>query len=280
MNLLFTGRGTSGSWQIRGVQLGNACGGVVKPKATPEDMQNADVVVAVKRLPPYLFEQIRQSGKPWVLDVVDMYPQPACTQWSRERAIAWIQAKIEQLSPTGVIWPNARMQRDCDTGIPSTVIYHHHRPDAQVNPIRETVKTVGYEGSPNYIKGWAGDLEKACKERGWEFVINPASLTDVDIVVAFRGAEHNGYAQKHWKSNVKLANCHGTGTPFVGPQESGYMETATGFEKWANCKRDLADAFDTLAPHAVREEISGHFIKSALPIDDSRDRMLEFLGAL
>lgn len=128
-------------------------------------MRKADMVVAVKRLPPEMVRALQQSGTPWILDVVDFYPQPKCSTWSREAAIRWVQGQIKELKPHGIIWPNQRMMDDCQIDLPGTVIYHHYRPDAPVNPIRERVAMVGYEGSPNYIGEWLEPIREACVDR-------------------------------------------------------------------------------------------------------------------
>jgi hypothetical protein len=278
--ILFTGRGTSGSWQVRGVQLGEACGATVKARANLQDCQQADYIVAVKRAAPDLLYAIRQSGRPWALDVVDMYPQPMCTGWHQAKAIRWVKTQIAELQPTGVIWPNARMREDCDTGLPGIVLYHHYRPGSAINTIREHVALVGYEGSPNYIGEWLEPIKAHCAERGWQFVINPPSLADMDIVVACRGSEYNGYAQSHWKSNVKLANAHGSGTPFTGPRECGYLETESGLEQWVETPDDLRDCLDRLNEQYHRQQVSKAFLASRYSVDDAARDLLGFLGTL
>jgi hypothetical protein len=278
--ILFTGRGTSGSWQVRGVQLGEACGAEVKPRATPNECKAADCIVVVKRVAPDLLLNIRASGRPWVLDLVDFYPQPLCTGWTERKAIKWVKAQIAELQPTGVIWPNQRMREDCDTGLPGIVLYHHCRPDAAVNPVRDQVAAVGYEGSPNYIGEWLEPIKAHCALRGWQFAINPPSLADMDIVIACRGRDYNGYAQSHWKSNVKLANAHGTGTPFVGPKECGYTETQTGMEHWLESPRDLANCLDGLNEHYHRQRVSRAFLASRYTVDDAARDLRQFLGTM
>lgn len=278
--ILFTGRGSSGSWKIRGDQLGEACGAIVKPMATIHDMRRADMIVLVKRSSPDILNALRASGKPWVLDALDLYPQPKCSMWNREQAIEWVKSQITLLAPHGVIWPNQRMADDCDTGIPGTVLYHHYRPHTDVNPIREKVYVVGYEGSPNYIGEWLEPIREACRERGWHFVINPVSLAEVDIVIACRGREFNGYAQKHWKSNVKLANAHGTGTPFIGPRECGYLETATTMEEWADCFDDLPDCLDRLSEQYHRQRVQKEFIAKRYSVTDAAKDLTTFLATL
>ena len=100
MNVLFTCRGTGGSWAIRGNQLGGKIG-TAKGKATLDDMRAADLIVLVKRPAPGMIDNIRKSGKPWVWDVVDFYPQPACTGWSKDKAIEWVRNQITAFAHLG-----------------------------------------------------------------------------------------------------------------------------------------------------------------------------------
>ena len=262
---------------MRGVQLGNEIGGRVKRLASLQDCQLASVIVLVKRFSPELYASVKQSGRPWAWDIVDAYPQPACTAWDRETAIGWVRAQIKKYRPTGVIWPNQRMRDDCDTGLPGVVIPHHYRPGAAINPIREKVAVVGYEGSPNYIGEWLAPILSECKARGWEFRINQGELADWDIVIAARGSEFNGYAQSHWKSNVKLANAHGTGTPFIGPTECGYLETQAGLEQWADSPGDLRDCFDRLTEHHHRQQIHRAFIAKRYSLEQAGEDLAVFL---
>lgn len=277
--ILFTGKGTSGSWKIRGEQLGRACGGVVKPRATLDDCKKADLIVLVKRPSKGLMDVIKQSGTPWVWDVVDFYPQPQCSDWVRSKAINWVKGQLARHRPDGVVWPNHRMMDDCGKSFKGAVVYHHHRPGLALNPIRETVKTVGYEGCEKYLGHWSGLILSECRERGWEFVINQGSVADFDICVAFRDSQFNGYAQYHWKSNVKLANCHGAGTPFIGPGESGYWETATGGEVFIEGNA-LKQALDALESHERRLRIREQFISAAIPVEQSAKELMRFLSGL
>ena len=278
--ILFTGGGTSGSWQVRGVQLGQACGAVVKPKATLGDCTKADLIVVVKRMSLELRETIRRSKTPWVWDVVDFYPQPLCTQWSGKVAIAWVRSQLKKNAPNGVIWPNVRMGNDCKTRIPSTTVYHHHRPDIQINPIRDQIKTIGYEGSPRYLGDWKNVLALECYKRGWNLKLNEGVHADFDLCVAFRASPFNGYAQQHWKSNVKLANCHGSGTPFIGPIESAYLETKTGAELWIDNPHDIGRVFDQLESVAIRKEIKDTFLKKAYSVQQAADDLMAFVRGM
>lgn len=280
MNILFTGRGTSGSWQCRGAQLGAALSAVVKPNATLADCKSADIIVVVKRVGEDTLDTIRKSGRPWVLDVVDFYPQPGCSAWSGAEAIGWVRHRLKELRPTAVIWPNHRMRQDCDTGLPGVTLFHHHRPGIRRNPIREQVHMVGYEGAPAYIEKLRASIDRECMRRGWTFVENPVELANVDIVLALRAGVWDCYATAHWKSNVKLANAHGSGTPFIGQRECGYLETASGAEYWADDAGGLATCFDWLTPQSTREQVADRFIHKAYTVQEAAADMGTFLRGL
>lgn len=275
MNLLFTGRGRSGSWIVRGEQLGQACGAALQPRATAKQCAAADRIVVVKRVPEDLAASLRDRW--WAWDIVDAYPQPVCTGWTREESIAWVRGQLKRLNPSAVIWPNRKMREDCDDGRPGLVLPHHYRPGIAPNPIRETVKVVGYEGAAAYLGNWRPILEEECRRRGWTFRVNPERLADLDIVVALRSPEFSGYAQRHWKSNIKLSNAHGSGTPFVGQQENGYLETATGAEYWAENKTELVASFDWLDSQGNREQISDRFRQAAYPLEQAASDLRQFL---
>lgn len=276
MKILITGKGKSGSWRIRGEQLGRHVG-TVKPNATEEDCKNADVVVVAKRFGLFA-NHYYKINKPIIWDLIDFYPQPECGQWSREFAIDWVRDQILKFKPAGVIYANRRMMHD--VGMPGIWIPHHCRPDTVINPIREKVQAVGYEGSEKYLGRWGPLLEAECRRRGWQFVCNDRPVGMMDIVVAFRDAQFNGYVQRHWKSNVKLANAHGAGTPFVGPREDGYLETATGFEKWVDDPADLAAAFDSLEPYETRREIAAAFRRNTITVQSCARTLTDYTRAI
>lgn len=269
MRILVTGKGKGGAWAIRGAQLGKAIGAKVIPNATRADCQEADLIVVVKRLPPELLDNIRKSGTPWVWDVLDCYPQPRVHQWTLAFASEWMRQQIKEVRPNAVVWPTKAMGEDVGFNGPSRTLYHHCRPMQPTNPIRQDIRVVGYEGSPPYIEGWAETIQRECDRRGWDFIVNPPSLDVLDVVLALRGGQFNGAAARRWKSNVKLANAHGTGTPFIGAPESGYQETETGAEFWATNERELAVAFDWLAEHDTRRMIHDRFLAARIALDDA-----------
>lgn len=253
---------------------------MVRKNPTIEECRTADVIVVVKRISPDVLATIRQSGTPWVFDCVDFYPQPSCSQWSASDAAEWVRGSLKQLNPYAVVWPNKRMGQDCGEGWKGTVLPHHHRPGIASNPIREKVKLVGYEGAATYIDAWRPHIEHECKRRGWQFVINPENLADVDIVLALRGGDRSCYVTRHWKSNVKIANAHGSGTPFVGQRECGYLENATGAEYWADDSRELGTCFDWLTSQGNREQVSDRFRQKAYPVEQAASDLKAFLSGL
>lgn len=262
MTILFTGRGTGGSFAIRGEQLGRAVGAVVQPNAL--DVGGYSLAVIIKR-PGDVLARLQAMQVPIVYDVVDAWPQPTGNDWGAQECKAWLAQQVEKIKPVGIVAATQRMAADCNFGVPVLALPHHHRPGLLRNPIRETVRTVGYEGGEQYLGRWRKFLELECAHRGWQFVVNPPSLADLDIVVAMR--DQSGYAAKHFKSNVKLANAQGSGTPVILSPESGYKETACGAELWAETQADMKIALDQLEGYAERVERSEQLLKASITID-------------
>lgn len=243
MRILITGRGTSGSWRIRGVQLGAAIGADVEPRAS--SAVGYDVAVIVKR------PDVLLIGAPIAWDVVDAWPQPIGSNWSRQECVTWLRQRVQMLRPQGIVAATRQMANDCEEfGVPVLPLPHHARPEQKCNPIRLDVKVVGYEGSERQLGTWGDFFRAECARRGWRFAINPESLADCDILVAAR--QETGYAARTWKSNVKLANAQATGTPIVLPRELGYVETQTGGEAWADTEEEFRVGFDRLTDQAER----------------------------
>jgi hypothetical protein len=256
VNILFTGSGKAGSWQIRGEQLGSAVGAAIHPQASVQHIARSDLVVVVKRCPDSVLMELRRQKKQWVFDVLDCYPQPQCGFWSKRQSIEWVKNEIARLDPSAIIWPNRQMFIDCGDDRPSCVLYHHFRPSISSHTPKARLLTVAYEGSEKYLDGWKPILADQCTQRGWSFVCNPSSISDADVVVALRASQYAGYAQVNWKSNVKLANAQGSGVPFIGQPEKGYLETASGSEIFIETKEQLSDAFDEVSSFEVRQRMS------------------------
>lgn len=267
MKVLVTGNGSSGSWRIRGEQLGGAIGATVIPKAI--DVALYDLIVLVKRPASELVQRAHSAGVPVVYDMVDAWPQPAGNSWNRDDCTAWMRRQLAMIRPTAVVAATRAMAEDLRPfKVKSLCVPHHARPGLEVNPIREHVSVVGYEGNEAYLGRWRAMIEAECARRGWRFVVNPpGGLVDMDIVLALRDAD--GYAARHWKSNVKLANAQGSGTPFIGCREAGYTETAIGnAEKWADNADELKRALDALTPQGERRR-SAQWMLSVAPRLDS-----------
>lgn len=270
MRVLITGKGSSGSWQIRGVQLGREIGAIVEPMVS--GAKGFDLVVLVKR-PGVAIPRTA----PLVWDVVDAFPQPKANGWERDQCMAWLRAQVAAIRPDGIVAATEKMGDDCaEFAVPVLCLPHHARPGLRVNPIRP-IKIVGYEGSEAHLGKWRYIVEAECEKRGLTFVINPTEVADVDVVLALR--DSSGYAPRHWKSNVKLANAQGSGTPIICGRESGYIETQSGGERWADTPAELSDALDELESVHVRTATS-RILKDAAPrIDRVAAQYLAWLKA-
>lgn len=233
------------------------------PFATVKQCREYDFIVVVKRTPPEVISAVRASGRPWAWDVVDAYPQPECAKWSKEQGVAWLQHQVKLLRPTVTCWATRRMQED--VGLGGYVIYHHHRQAIATNPIRDRIHKIGYDGSPKFLGAkWSAALASAAQSIGATFDDRVASLADCDVVVAVRGGEASCYATHNWKSNVKLANAHASGTPFIGQPDAGYLETQTEAECWVERPQQLASALERLASRQVREQVSRTFTAATI----------------
>jgi hypothetical protein len=275
LNWLFTGRGTSGSWKIRGEQLGHELGATVIPNAL--DVGGYEAAVLVKRPAAGLVERLHRADVPIVYDVVDGWPQPAGNNWAKPECATWLAEQVRTIRPVAIVAATQAMAEDCGRfGVPVLWLPHHARPEQALNKVRREVRTVGYEGAEHYLGRWRAVLELECAARGWMFHVKPERLADLDIVVALR--EANGYAPRRWKSNVKLANAQATGTPFIGSREAGYLETASGAERWADTEADLIAALDELTPHDARLAASQTLRTKTLTLAEVATRYGEWLS--
>lgn len=275
MKILFTGKPNKGSWQIRAVQMAAEFGECI-PYATEKQCRAADFIVAIKRVPQEVLNAIRASGTPWAWDTVDCYPQPACSGWSREWSIEWMREQVRSMQPTVVCFATQRMRQD--VGFGGAVIYHHHRPGIATNPIREKIRVIGYEGASQYLGHWEKRLEQSARHIGAEFTMKPSALADCDVVVAFRGGAADCYATRHWKSNVKLANAHASGTPFIGQLDDGYRETMTGAEHWVDEPKDIDLALEWLSSQRERLRVSQVFRGASISVQDCQKSWQEVAG--
>lgn len=276
MNVLFTGKGTSGSWKIRGEQLGKAVGGTVVKDADPKTMSQHNAIFFVKRVSDFHYERLRKAVVPWIWDVVDAWPQPGGNSWGRERALEWLRMELRRLRPDGVVFPTRAMEEDADWYTPSLVLPHHANTEyvRATRPVSEKIRVVGYEGSFHYLGKWLPTLEKECSKRGWQLNIG-TRLFDADVVVALR--DTTGYTSPAWKSNVKLANAHALGVPAVCCVEKGYVEFSAGTERWVTEPKDLSEAFDELEPHEFRVSLRERMLASVIPVERVAAKLSEWM---
>jgi hypothetical protein len=258
MKILFTGdRPTAGSWKIRAEQLGAALGAELRPRTL--DVAGYDVVVAVKRHNPSLAAACRAAGVPLVWDIVDAWPQPVGNAWTEKEARAWLRAELTRVSPRLVVASTRKMVQDIEReGFRAACIPHHAREPVGAYNIRESVHTVGYDGSLVQLGHWADVVEAECKRRGWVAVLGhatPEMYAEFDIALGLR--EDEGYAPRHWKSGVKLANAQAAGIPFVGSPEQGYLDLRVpGAERFVETPTELKYALDALTPLAERRRVA------------------------
>ena len=79
---------------------------------------------------------------------------------------------------------------------------------------------------------------------------------------------------------MKLANAHGSGTPFIGQQEAGYIENASGCEYWTEDVGGLKVCFDWLTDQGARELVSERFLQKAYPVEQAAKDLSAFLHGL
>jgi hypothetical protein len=267
------GGGAAGSWQIRGVQLGHAIGAQVMEAGTITD--GADIVIAVKRW-PLRHDFGRRRGFMLVWDLVDAWPQPAGNTWDRGAAMVWLREALQRIRPDLVLGATAAMVQDVqELGYPAVWVPHHHRPGIERNPIQAEFRVIGYEGAPHYLDGWLNGIVDAARALNLTFMVNPLSLAHVDAVLALR--TDTGYPAIRWKSGVKLANAQGSGTPFVGCVEAGYVEIATGAEIFVEQPQDLLQALGRLGPQKVRQEIGQTLFDNRISVEFVADQLTKQL---
>jgi hypothetical protein len=253
LRVLITGKGGgTGSWQIRGEQLGRAIGAEVFPQAEASEIRAADLVVAVKRTPERLIRALRAGGRPWVLDFVDGWPQPEGNEWPEKGAKRWLRDRLAILQPSAVVFPTTRMLGDSGWKGPALVLPHHAWPKYERQPVAATVSRVGYEGAPDYLGKWRGVLERACAARGWEFVVN-GDLSSCQIGVALRDV--GGYPAGAWKANTKLANCQALGLPALITPEEGYREFGSGAQTEILHAEHVGPVLDMLSDPGIRRNL-------------------------
>jgi hypothetical protein len=268
MRIIITGNGKSGSWKIRGEQLGKAIGAVVEPNASDAALAQADVAIFVKKVPPNYRE-----AKAAIWDMVDCYKQPYAGN------IKWLCEDLKARSNgfSATIAATQRMQDDVGA---TWSLPHHYRPGIAENQIRAKVKRVGYCGDVRYIDDWLPVVSEECKYRGWELVINPENEADCDILLGLRGENWRNYTTDNWKSGVKFANAVGSLTPFIGLPECGYTEMGVPFRP-VLFHSDIGHAFDVMTEYKERAKLACAYAsaRARFSIDHIAGRYVEWLSS-
>lgn len=261
MKVLVTGTGKSGSWLIRGEQLGRAIGASVVPNAG--NVHGHDVVVLIKRPPDHTIEAAHSSRAKVVWDIVDAWPQPIGNLWDRVACLSWLDTQLRRIKPHAVVAATQRMADDVkEFGLPAISLPHHARPNMRHADIRPTISRVGYEGSLRHLGLWEARLRSWCISKGIEFCPNPEDLASLDVVVAMR--EARGYAPVNWKSNVKLANAQAVGLPMICNREFGYLETGGPEVLWADDIKEFTEAMSQLRDQDFRRKVSTQMLANTI----------------
>ena len=233
---------------MRGQQIAAQREGWVAENNPNRDMvMQADVVVAVKRIPPGLADLLRGSGKPVIWDPLDFWKQPddAIGVESPDLARALVRPWLTRLRPAAIITPN-RIMADDLAGMAAFVecIYHHF--DPRLTPVSGG-KTVVYEGDIRFPDHWGSLAAQQLEQVGWNFRIGQPG-PDTGALFAVRGGAHGSWLARRWKSNVKSANAIALGVPLLAWPEDSYIETLIhGNAYWFTSDRELKRQIACLA---------------------------------
>lgn len=237
--VLFVGSG-QGSWEVRGRQIGAALGACVTCRPTPLDWRRADVAILVKRAVGYAATAPRRAALIW--DVLDSWRQPEENHRTTQEYAAEIQRLCVLFQIRHVIGATRQMGDD----IGGVYLPHHARPWLELHPPRESARIVAYEGTRKYLGSWLKALEAVCHARQMRFVVNPPSIADADVVVAFRDGQWDGPLCRQWKSGVKYVNALVAGKPVITQPCAGVDEIAP-----VACRVDRIDQLGAALDEAI-----------------------------
>jgi len=282
MTIAFVGYEGKGTWQIRAKQIAPLIEARVDPQLLKPTLCKAVILIKMPEKP--LLARIRKFNLPIISDPQDCWPQNDklnMNNHDKDTMIEWFDSSLKHVNPELVITASSKMQEDCENlGFKSVVIHHHCRPKIKINPIREQLSTVGIEGTPKQVGNWTKRLEKICTSLGLQFNANLDATRDAlhtfDVLVSQR--EHTGYASKNWKSNVKLANAHGSGTPSIFTREQSYIDTAIGSELWAETEEQIIESLIKLKDYELRKSINQEFLEHTQTINNIASQYKELIN--
>lgn len=250
MNLLIVGGGKAGSWIMRGQQLGAALGARVSESPSDDDIRWADVVVLVKRAAYIWAPRVHAFRRPLVWDILDGWSQPNQNDFDEARARVWLRQQLTTIEPTLAIGATEAMA----TAAEGSYLPHHSRLGLVPTDARRKVSIVGYDGSPAYLGSWAARVTRACAARGWTFVVNPADLSQTDIIVSFRDGVWDGWMCRQWKSGVKAVNAICAGRPFIAQPSAAVAELGPPGSV-VSTEDELQAAFDAWSSYEARQRV-------------------------
>lgn len=247
MNILIAG-GSKGSGVIRGQQLGAAIGASVE--ARPGRYWGAvDVAVLLKKSAVQVGAEAKKTGARLVWDVLDWWEQPDENALPIQEHIAKVHAVRDRVGLSLLVGATKQMAED----IGGVYLPHHSRPGLAPTPIRPDAKVVAYEGTPKYLGPWRKEIEYACARLGLVFLVNPPSLSDADILVAFRGEKWDGEVCQRWKSGVKYVNAIAAGRPILTNHSAGFNEIQP-FGQVVESPDHLLAAMRAMVPAQTRQQ--------------------------
>lgn len=227
--LTFIGHGNAGSWQMRGRQIAAALGvPALDYRGGIADIRTRTAIM-VKRVPGWVFAELKRRGTYVVWDPVDFWAQPDALVSTKQRREVMAHAIAERL-PDEVIVANEVMRKDVLSVAPSiatTIIPHHADPRVRLwrgNAARKGACLIGYAGRFEYVQEWAPAILDYCKRRGHLFDFDPVIVPEADVLIGPRCGKWDTLTSRAWKSNVKQANALAQGVPFVSTPHASYEE--------------------------------------------------------
>lgn len=267
VRVCFVGVEGAGSFEMRGKQMAAArLNWHTRRTISRADEEQFDVFCFVKVPQPQVMKRLTRIGKKVVFDIVDSWKQPQddldCK--NRDQARRLFLSAWSEFPSDALLFPNSQMRNDfSDVPRQSCVLYHHYRPEADFVPVRPQPRILAYEGERRFLGEWELLIQRACSETGWEFHINPSSLSEADVGMSVRGAPYSGFLGTNYKSNVKLANFYGWGLPcLIHDSEKACKETAVDGVHFFKTYDDLVDGLKILKSSERRLQIQHGFLKA------------------
>lgn len=202
---------------MRGEQIAAHCGWVSATVPTDEQLNNANIIVIVKRFTSDLIKRIPKK-KIIVYDILDFWNQKVAPPRDLGEAFSLANARIDIIKPRAIIAANKLMANDLRFSAKKvTSIYHHYRLNAR--PLNRG-NVIYYDGDIKHLGQWEENAKKVFSKHGYEFKVGVPE----DGAAAYFSAR-DSWLSIRWKSNVKAANAIGFAIPLLTRPEQGAVET-------------------------------------------------------